>query len=135
MRTFTLTQDMLTMSGQFYPTGHIVAMFPSEQAARDAGQALVRAGSSEDDIFWMPPQVFLEQVQRKVDDGTTALPSPGSEGDTKDRFAELATQGHHGLMIRSPDRRHEDDVMQALHAHQPSYAQKYRRMIIEDIVE
>lgn len=135
MRSFNLTQDMLTMGGQFYPTGHIVAMFPTEQAARDAAQALVRAGSREEDIAWMPPQVFLEQIRRKVDDGTTPLPSPGSEADTKDRFAELATQGHHGLMIRTPERRHEDEVMQALHAHHPSYAQKYRRMIIEDIVE
>ena len=135
MRTFTLSRDMLNMRGQFYPTGHIVAMFPTEQAAREAAKDLGRAGCAEDDILWIPPETFMQEVIRTVGNADIPLPSPGSEADTTRRFAELAAQGHFGIMIKSPDHAHSEGVLQALQGHAPSYAQKYRMLVIEDIVE
>lgn len=135
MRTFTLEPGMLSMGGQFYPTGHIVAMFPTEDAARAAAKDLARAGCAEDAILWLPPAVLLQEVVRTVGNADIPLPSAGTEADTTRRYAELAAQGHHGLVIASPDDEHAPGVLQALQAHQPSYAQKYRMLVIEDIVE
>ena len=133
MRPFTLTRDMLSLGGQFYPTGHILAMFPTEEAAREAARSLHQAGCPEDDILWITPQCFLEQVVRKVGDEEPAFPSPGTEGATTHHFAELAEQGHYGIMIHTPDGKCHDKVMQSLHEHHPSFAQKYRWLVIEDV--
>lgn len=133
MRPFTLTRAMLSLGGQFYPTGHILAMFPTEEAARQAAKALARAGCHDDDILWITPQSFLEQVVGQVGDEEPAFPSPGTEGATTHHFAELAAQGHYGIMINSPDAKCNERVMATLHEHHPSFAQKYRWLVIEDV--
>ncbi|WP_427911898.1 hypothetical protein ACPWT1_14705 [Ramlibacter sp. MMS24-I3-19] len=38
MRTFELSRDMTTMTGKFYPTGHILLMLPDAGAADAAGR-------------------------------------------------------------------------------------------------
>ena len=135
MRPFALTREMLNYGGQFYPTGHIVAMFPTEAAARDAARRLVLAGTPEDDVLWITPEAFTEQVAHGVDLEDPPLPSAGTETSTVRHFAELAAQGHYGLVIHAPDAKHQDAVLQALQESHPSYAQRYRRLVIEDIAE
>ena len=133
MKQFQLSNDMVSMRGHFYPTGHIVAMFPSEQAARQAVQALKDAGVDEDEMAWMTPDAVLTELSDTVTDSNSALPSPGTESDTSRRFTDLASKGHYGLMVPSPDHEHNDAVIAALERCHPSYAQKYRRLVIEDL--
>lgn len=133
MKQFTLSKDMINMRGHFYPTGHIVAMFPSEQAARDAVQALTDAGVDENEIAWLTPDAVLTELSETVTDSDTPLPSAGTESDTSRRFTELAAEGHFALMVPSPDHDHKDAVTEALARSKPSYAQKYRRLVIEDL--
>ncbi len=134
MKPFHLESSMKTMTGVFYPTGYMVLMFPGEQQARDAAQALADAGYPEDAVSLVTPADFRRQIL-----GTTGdqgiLPSAGTESDTIRRFAELAAEGHHALMIHAPETEDSDRVMDALKGREISYGQKYRRLVIEDIVE
>ncbi|HYF19548.1 MAG TPA: hypothetical protein VEA40_16910 [Ramlibacter sp.] len=132
MKNFQLTQDMLNIRGQFYPTGHVVAMFPSADAAQAAAQALMDAGWEYDEIAVITPEVMLRDLARTVTDSDSILPSPGTESDTVRRYAEFARNGHHGLLIHC-HRKGDDQVMQALRDHQVSHAQKYRALVIEDL--
>ena len=110
------------------------AAFEDEvETANRAAKDLGRAGCAEDDILWIPPETFLQEVVRTVGNADIPLPSPGTEADTTRHFAELAAQGHYGIMIKSPDHAHSEGVLQALQAHAPSYAQKYRMLVIEDL--
>lgn len=63
------------------------------------------------------------------------LPSAGTEADTVRRFVQLAAEGHHGLMIRAPHAADSDRVMEALRDCPISYGQKYRHLVIEDLVD
>ena len=49
--------------------------------------------------------------------------SPGTEADTVRRIVELASQGHHGLLIHAPTAKESDRVMEALHGANISYGQ------------
>jgi hypothetical protein len=62
------------------------------------------------------------------------MPSAGTEGDTVRRFAEMAAKGHHGLMVHAPHSEDSDRVMELLKSAPISYGQKYRKLVIEDIV-
>ena len=134
MRPFVLEPKMLTMSGVFYPTGYIFAMFPSEDEARKAGHALLEDGSNGEEVSLLTPDVIHDQIGRTIGYGRTDMPSAGTEADTVRQFADLAGKGHHALMIRAPSAAETQHVMTVLHGSNISYAQKYRRLVIEDLV-
>lgn len=133
MKDFKLSRDMLNLRGQFYPTGHILAMFDGEDAARAAARALVDGGVQDDDISLISPETMMGDVARTVGTGDIPLPSAGTEGDTVRRYTNLAAQGHWALLIHAPDSADSDRVMAALKDHQPSHAQRYRMLVIEDL--
>lgn len=134
MKPFQLENGMKTMTGVFYPTGWMVLMFPGEREARDAARLLEEQhGVAPDAVLLLTPQDFRGQILGAKGD-EAPLPSAGSEGDTVRRFAELAAQGHHGLMVHAPKAEDSDRVMAALKDAPISYGQKYRKLVIEDIV-
>ena len=133
MKEFQLSPDMLSLGGRFYPTGHIVAMFPGEDAARAAARALADANIPDDEISLITPEVMMRDIVRTVGNADIPLPSPGTEADTVRRFSDLAAQGHHALLIHVSREHDSDQVMQALRDHRPSHAQYYRRLVIEDL--
>ena len=133
MKPFHLESGMKTMGGVFYPTGHVVLMFPTEQAARDASKLLGDNGFDEAEVTLITPDDFRRELGDATGDDAI-LPSAGSEGDTVRRFTELARQGHHGLMVHAPSADDSDRVMTLLKGSPISYGQKYRKLVIEDLV-
>jgi len=134
MRPFHLDSSMKTLRGVFYPTGWMVLMFPGEQQARDAARLLADQGMPEDDVMLMTPDDFRRDIIGVTGD-EEILPSVGTEGDTVRRFAEFARQGHHGLMVHAPDHDQSDRVMAWLGDLPMSFGQKYRKLVIEDLVD
>jgi hypothetical protein len=133
MKPFALEPGMLTLRGVFYPTGHLFLLFPSECEAREAERALERSGHSGEHICLLTPEQILEQIGRTAG-AQEPLPSPGTEADTVRRYASLARRGHHGLLIHAPSHEETDQIMRALQGHPVSYGQKYRHLIMEDLV-
>jgi hypothetical protein len=132
MRPFQLENHMKTMRGVFYPTGYLVLMFPSKDAATAAANKLHEDGVNHEDVLLVTPEDFRRDILDATGDDA-ALPSAGTEGDTVRRFAELAQEGHHALMIHAPSGDASDRVMQALQGADISYGQKYRTLVIEDV--
>ena len=133
MKQFALEPGMLTMGGVFYPTGYMFLMFPSEQEARDAEKTLEESGFSGESVSLLTPRDIQEKVARTVGSADMPLPSAGTEADTVRHYAELASQGHHALMIRAPSARESEHVMSVLSHSKISYGQKYRHLVIEDL--
>jgi len=133
MKPFALESNMLTLRGVFYPTGHVFIMFPTERDARDAEILLLHRGLRGDVISLLTPQEIHEKIAATAI-RETALPSPGTEAQTVRHYEELALQGHHALLIRAPTENETEHVMDVLRSANISYAQKYRRLVIEDLV-
>ncbi|WP_395686811.1 RNA-binding protein [Caenimonas koreensis] len=133
MKSFELDSSMLSLAGAFYPTGHMFLMFPSEQEARDAGKKLQDGGFTEDSLTLLTPEDVLEKIVRTAAD-SGALPSAGTESDTVRQVAQLASQGHYALLVHAPDADQSDLAMKLLQGSGLSYGQKYRMLVIEDLV-
>lgn len=132
MRAFHIDSSMKTFRGTFYPTGWVVLMLPGEQQARDAARLLADNGFGDDDLMLMTPaDVRRDLLETAGDDAI--LPSAGTEGDTVRKFAELAAQGHHGLLVHAPEHEQSERVLELLKDAGISYGQKYRKLVIEDI--
>jgi hypothetical protein len=110
-------------------------MFPTEKDARDAERALEDNGISGESISLLSPQDIQEKVARTVGSADIPLPSAGTEADTVRHFAQLASEGHHALMIHAPSAKDSDRVMGVLKDAHMSYGQKYRHFVIEDLVD
>ena len=135
MKNFALTSDMLAaIGGAFYPTGHAMLMFESEEKAREAGQRLLSAQAAPaDEIHYISPQALLSQISPTVADADNPLPSPGTDAATVRAYTALAREGHAALLVATPDDAARDTVMAALQDIKPSMAQRYRALVIEDL--
>jgi len=136
MKPFSLAAGMTNMRGVFYPTGHMVLMFPTQEDARHACELLRKDGVSEDDLILATPQEFERQITGATDeDDDVLLPSVGTEADTARQFRELAHQGHHALIVHASARLSSEHVLDLLHDTPISYGQRYRFLVMEDLVE
>lgn len=135
MKNFALSEDMLaTMGGAFYPKGHSMLMFESEDIARNAARMLVNAQAvASDDIHFISASVLLAQITPTVADSDNPLPSPGTDASTVRAYTALANEGHCALLVATPDNDDRDAVMAALGEIRPSMAQRYRALVIEDL--
>ncbi|HEX7890587.1 MAG TPA: RNA-binding protein [Ramlibacter sp.] len=134
MKPFHLDSKMHTMGGKFYPTGWMVLMFPGEQEAQDAARKLADGGIADTEVMMVTPDQFRAEILGRAGDDAI-LPSAGTEGDTVRQFATYAMRGHHALMVHAPDSEQSERVMELLHDCPIAYGQRYRKLVIEDIVE
>ena len=134
MRPFHLDSGMKNLSGAFYPTGWMVLMFADEPQAREAARKLASAGITDENVMLMTPQDFRREIADTAGDDAI-LPSAGTEGDTVRKMAELAALGHHALMVHAPSQQDSDRVMEVLRDTPMSFGQKYRKLVIEDVVD
>lgn len=135
MKHFVLSRAMTNMRGVFYPTGHMVLMFPTEKDALHAADLLRNDGVSEDDMFVATPQEFESQITGATDeDDDMLLPSVGTEADTAQHFRQLAHEGHHALIVHASAKISSEHVLDLLKDTPISYGQRYRFLVIEDLV-
>ena len=136
MKPFSIAAGMTNMRGVFYPTGHMVLMFPTEEDARQACERLRKDGVSEDDLCLANPEEFERQITGATDeDDDVLLPSVGTESDTARHFRQLAHAGHYALIVHASARMSSDHVIELLDGTHISYGQRYRYLVIEDLVE
>jgi hypothetical protein len=134
MRPFRLDSNMRTLGGVFYPTGWMVLMVPGGQQAGDAVRLLEQAGIPGDALMLLAPEDIRRELAGTEGDDSM-LPSAGTEGDTVRKITDLAAQGHHGLMVHAPHQADSDRVMAALQGVPVTYGQRYRTLVIEDLVD
>ena len=134
MRNLAIDSSMLApIGGAFYPTGHSMLMFESEDLAREVAQRLLEHGFSRDEIYLVPASVVLAQISPTVADADNPLPSAGSDAATVRAFTKLAREGHAGLLVRTEEDEARDRLMAGVGSTPRSIAQRYRRLVIEDL--
>lgn len=134
MKPFALDSSMLTtLGGVFYPTGHVFVMFPDEEGARRVAQELAARNVETEEAMLVTPQQILSDIAATTRGTDEPLPSAGSEAATVRRFVELAREGHYGLLVHAPSEEDSEKVMDIVRQGPFSIAEKYRRLVIEDL--
>ncbi|KAF1043344.1 RNA-binding protein [Xylophilus sp.] len=136
MKPFALTPEMQTIGGVFYPTGHAVALFPSEEDARAAAAELqpLLGASEELQIQLISPDAALRYIGRSEKGSDDPLPSVGTEGATARAILDRARDGHWGLLVPAPASQDGELLVRVARRHHVAFAQRYRRLMIEDLV-
>jgi hypothetical protein len=132
VKTFHLESKMMSLLGDFYPTGHLFAMFPTEAEARQAEAMLKDDGVDCKDICLLTPHDVLDVVHM-FDGRDVVLPTVGAEERTVRHFGDLARAGHHALLVPVRDLKHCEKVMAVLRRAGVSCAVRYRRFVIEEL--
>ena len=135
MKKFTLDSHMTSLiGGGFYPTGHSMIMFPSIDGANRVGHQLIEGGVvNGDEVCLVTSKDVLDQIAPTVKGSDYPLPSAGTEAATVRAFAQLAREGHAGLLVRTRDETVAEKVMTVVRQVPYSIAERYRRLVIEDL--
>jgi hypothetical protein len=133
VKAFHLDGKMMSLLGDFYPTGHLFLMFPSQAQARQAEALLQCDGQDCGDVVLLTPHDVLE-IEHIFDGRDVALPTVGAEERTVRHFGDLARQGHYALLVPVRNLQARDRVMSALRQAQVSCAVRYRHFVIEELV-
>ena len=73
MKPLILDSSMTNMSGVFYPTGHVFALFPDEDCARQAAAAL-HSARHQGELAHASPEFILQEIVRTL--GAPTFPCP-----------------------------------------------------------
>lgn len=134
MRNLAVDSSMLApIGGAFYPTGHSMLMFETEDQAKEVGQRLLDHGFARDEIYFVPANVVLAQISPTVADADNPLPSAGTDGATVRAFTKLAREGHAGLLVRTEDDEDVERIRSLLRENPFVMGQRYRALVIEDL--
>ena len=132
MKSFHLENRMMSLLGDFYPTGHLFLMFPTEAQARRAETLLAPQGHELGEACLLTPQDVLD-VEHLFDRHDLSLPSVGSEESTARHFADLAREGQYALLVPVRNGRACEQAMAALCQAGVSCAVHYRHFVIEEL--
>ncbi len=121
------------IGGVFYPKGHAMVMYPSEAQAREVADRLLQSGFSGDQIHFVPGATVLEEIAPTVAEADSPLPSVGSEAGSVRTFAQLAREGHAGLLVRCGNDDARSRMQKVLEGTPHSVAKYYRTWVIEDL--
>lgn len=130
--SFLAQREYQSMTGSFYPSGHLFAMLPSQQAAQDAAAELQGLGAT--DVRVASPQDIRHAFGEVADDIHGSPPSIGREGQFTVRFLELARAGQFGVLARCDDS-HRAAATAVLERLGASVAYRYGALVIDEWVE
>ena len=135
MQAFSLDSRMLTLRGVFYPTGYVFVMLPSQADAEQLDRELHDTGyDSQHPVMMLPSDTILHDIGGTVrHDSPSIWPSIGTEAATVLEYEQRAEQGQCALMIHAPTDDDTRRVMEAMHHVPFTYAQRYHRLVIEDL--
>lgn len=130
-----LSKDLFNIRGQFYPTGHVVALLPSEAEARAAASGLADAGIDSGEIIVLSPTEIRFNITGTAEESDRPLPSPGTEAETSRKFVDLADEGHWALLIHSKRSEEDETIVKVLTENHAVIAERYRMLVIEDLMQ
>ena len=134
MKPLVVTSAMTTMNGVFYPTGHVFALFKTQELLENAAAALEDATHTSS-LSHANPDRIRREITHTVSDTGTVMPSVGADNDIVRRIDDLAQRGYHGVMIELNDKDDVEKLQAALTQMQAAAAFYYRTFIIEELVE
>ena len=129
-----LNSDTRHAYGVSKPVGYVLVSFPTEDDARAAIPSLKSAGFAEDDIHFYSAALMKARTEADIHHAGI-LASIGQELNLVRAQHDLAVAGHAFLCVHAPHERQARMVAEIVQRHGADRAQKYGRLIIEELIE
>jgi hypothetical protein len=114
--------------------GHVVASFAKEADLQAARELLSEGGLAGDDITVYSPGQMMRQAERDIQNAGV-LANIGQELNLVKAQRDLAERGHWFLVVKAPSDDDTQRVAVILRQHHAFRAQKYGRLLIEELIE
>lgn len=119
--------------GAFKPVGHVVIAMPDDDRAAAAVRALHAAGFEPDDVLEYTAAEEDDQMDRMLTHANS-LAGFGYEVSLMRRYQELAKEGASWLIVFAPEDDKASRVAEVVRAHGALMAEKYHRLVVEDLI-
>lgn len=120
--------------GVFKPVGHVVASFAKETDLQGARDLLGESGLIGNDITIYSPDQMIRQADQDIGNAGL-LATIGQELNLVKAQRDLAQQGHWFLVVKAANDDETQRVADILRRHHAFRAQKYGRLLIEELIE
>lgn len=119
--------------GTFKPVGHVVVAMPNDSSAERAVQALRDRGFEAEDILQYSAAEEDDEMDRMLRHSSD-FAGFGYEVTLMRKYQKLAHEGAAWLIVYAPDDAHAERVAEAVKPHGALLAEKYHRLVIEDLL-
>lgn len=119
--------------GAFKPVGHVVVAMPDDRAAAAAVQALLQQGFEREDILEYSAAEENDEMDRMLQHASD-FAGFGYEITLMRRYKALAAEGASWLIVFAPEDVQAARVAETARAHGALLAEKYHRLVIEDLI-
>ena len=119
--------------GAFKPVGHVVVAMPDDESAAAAVRALRAAGFGPEDILEYTAAEEDDEMDRMLAH-TSGMAGFGYEVSLMRRYQQLARNGASWLIVFAPQETQAADVAEVVRGHGALMAEKYHRLVIEDLI-
>jgi hypothetical protein len=121
--------------GAFKPVGHVVLAMPDDERAAAAASALRAAGFEAEDILQYTAAEEDDEMDRMLADAAAGgVAGFGYEVSLMRRYQELAKEGASWLIVYAPEDDKASRVAEVARTHGALMAEKYHRLVIEDLI-
>lgn len=132
-QTFTEMQESGEDFGDFYPVGHLFVAFPGVDDAKAVRDDLLGQGVAPQDCRYFSDRAVRDGTQKGID-SASVFSMVGATLKIVGLHNELAAQGCHFLLIATADDAATERAMAAVRRRPFKLAQKYKRLVIEEMV-
>ena len=121
--------------GAFKPVGHVVVAMPDDDRAAAAVHALRAADFEAEDILEYTAAEEDDEMDRMLADAdANGVAGFGYEVSLMRRYQELARDGASWLIVFAPEDDKASRVAEVAKSHGALMAEKYHRLVIEDLI-
>ena len=119
--------------GAFKPVGHVVVAMPDDERAARAVQGLRASGFATEDILEYSAAEESDEMNRMLSQASD-FAGFGYEIALMRKYQALAKEGASWLIVYAPDDAAHARVADVVKAHGALIAEKYHRLVIEDLL-
>ena len=119
--------------GAFKPVGHVVVAMPDDERAAAAVRDLRATGFEAEDILEYTAAEEADEMDRMLAH-TSSFAGFGYEVSLMRRYQQLAKDGASWLIVYAPEDGRAAQVAEAVRRHGALIAEKYHRLVIEDLI-
>ena len=119
--------------GAFKPVGHVVVAMPDDERAARAVQGLRASGFATEDILEYSAAEESDEMNRMLSHAS-GFAGFGYEIALMRKYQALAKEGASWLIVYAPDDGAHERVASVVKLHGALIAEKYHRLVIEDLL-